>query len=207
MFQDLFMNALHVSIGQVASLLGVSTKTLRRWDKKGTLHADFRTPGNHRRYQKGRILNIFRKKNHALLQEKCAIYSRVSSSRQKTSGDLERQAMMVEAQAMTRRFKIYKKYSDVGSGLNDKRKGLMKLLRDASLGKFDIVMVSYKDRLARFGLNIIKEYLNSWNVRLEVIQLNVADDSPHAELITDLTAILYSFMGKLYRMRRTTPNQ
>ena len=95
----------------------------------------------------------------------------------------------------------------MGSGLNDSRKGLLKLLKEASLGKFDVVLVNYKDRLARFGLNIINEYLTSWNVRLEVIHPHVVDDSPHSELITDLTAILYSFMGKLYRMRRATPNQ
>ncbi|MHA1146582.1 MAG: hypothetical protein ACTSRW_17735, partial [Candidatus Helarchaeota archaeon] len=58
-------------------------------------------------------------------------------------------------------------------------------------------------RLARFGLQIIKEYLKSWNVRLEVVHPNIINNSPHAELITDLTSILYSFMGRLYRMRRT----
>lgn len=114
---------------------------------------------------------------------------------------------MIETLATSRGYTIYKNYSDVGSGLNDSRKGLLKLLKDASLGKFEVVLVSYKDRLARFGLNIIKKYLNSWNVRLEVIYPHVVDDTPHAELITDLTAILYSFMGKLYRMRRTTPDQ
>ena len=97
-------------------------------------------------------------------------------------------------------------YSDVGSGLNDKRKGLLKLLKDASLGKFEKVVVKYNDRLARFGLQVIKEYFQSWNVQLEVIHPNVVDNSPHADLITDLTAILYSFMGKLYRMRRDKIN-
>jgi len=66
--------------------------------------------------------------------------------------------------------------------------------------------VKYNDRLARFGLQVIKEYLQSWNVQLEVIHPNVVDNSPHADLITDLTAILYSFMGKLYRMRREKIN-
>lgn len=204
---SIHMNALFLSIGQVASMLGVSTKTLRRWDKKGMLNADFRTSGNHRRYEKGRILNLIRKKSQKKYRQQCVIYSRVSSSRQKKSGDLKRQESMIEARAISRGYKIYRKYSDVGSGLNDSRKGLLKLLKDASLGKFEVVMVNYKDRLARFGLNIIREYLNSWNVRLEVIHPHIVDDSPHAELITDLTSILYSFMGKLYRMRRTTPDQ
>ncbi|MHA1805630.1 MAG: recombinase family protein, partial [Promethearchaeota archaeon] len=100
-----------------------------------------------------------------------------------------------------------KAYSDVGSGLNDKRKGLLTLLRDATAGKFDVVLVSYKDRLARFGLQLIETFLNSWNVSLELILPHVVEDTPHGELITDLTAILYSFMGKLYRMRRGSPRK
>ena len=97
---------------------------------------------------------------------------------------------------------MVRSYSDVGSGLNDKRKGLIKMLKDVPKGGFDVIFANYNDRLARFGLQIIKEYLTSWGVELEIIHPIIVDDSPHAELITDLTAILYSFMGKLYRMRR-----
>ena len=68
---------------------------------------------------------------------------------------------------------------------------------------FDVVIVNYNDRLARFGLQVIKEYLKSWDVTLEVIHPTIIEASPHAELITDLTSILYSFMGKLYRLRRS----
>ena len=128
----------------------------------------------------------------------------MSSSRQKKSGDLKRQLTRLKSYCQKKGYSVYKSYSDVGSGLNDKRKGLLQLLKDASLGKFDVVVVNYNDRLARFGLQIVKEYLKSWNVRLEVIHPSMVDNSPHAELITDLTAILYSFMGKLYRMRRTS---
>ena len=118
------------------------------------------------------------------------------------SGDLKRQLNALKSYSRKRGHVIHKCYSDVGSGLNDKRRGLLKLLSDASLGKFEVVIVNYKDRLARFGLQIIKEYLKSWKVHLEVIHPNIVDDSPQAELIADLTAILYSFVGKLYRMRR-----
>jgi len=59
--------------------------------------------------------------------------------------------------------------------LNDKRRGLLKFLSDASLGKFEVVIVNYNDRLARFGLQIIKEYLKSRSVHLEVIHPNIVD--------------------------------
>jgi len=198
------MESFSLSIGQVASLLGVCTKTLRRWDSANTFTSDFRTQGNHRRYKKARILNILRMQAQTTKKMRSAIYGRVSSSRQKKSGDLKRQLNSLKRYCRTQGYSVYKSYSDVGSGLNDKRKGLLRLLKDASLGKVEVVVVNYNDRLARFGLQIIKEYLKSWNVQLEVIYPSIADNSPHAELITDLTAILYSFMGKLYRMRRTS---
>ncbi len=71
------MNALFLSIGQVASILSVSTKTLRLWDKKGMLNADFRTLGHHRRYAKGRILSFIGKKN----QENLVIHRHSNSAR------------------------------------------------------------------------------------------------------------------------------
>lgn len=145
---------------------------------------------------------MIRGRKHPSKKIRSALYGRVSSSRQKKSGDLKRQLSSLKNHAVEKGYAVYKSYSDVGSGLNDKRKGLLKLLKDASLGKFEVVLVNYNDRLARFGLQIIKEYLKSWNVKLEVIHPTVVDTSPHAELITDLTSILYSFMGKLYRMRR-----
>jgi len=196
------METFSISIGQVASLLGTCTKTLRRWDAANKFKADFRTPGNHRRYKKARILAIIRKRKMSPIKEKSALYGRVSSSRQKKSGDLKRQLAELKKHSVKKGYTVYKCYSDVGSGLNDKRKSLLKLLKDASLGRFNVVLVNYNDRLARFGLQVVKEYLKSWNMRLEVIHPNMVDNSPHAELITDLTAILYSFMGKLYRMRR-----
>lgn len=147
-------------------------------------------------------MNIIQKKEDKTSKLRSAVYGRVSSSRQVKSGDLKRQLNTLKSYSRKRGHVIRKCYSDVGSGLNDKRRGLLKLLSDASSGKFEVVVVNYKDRLARFGLQIIKEYLKSWNVHLEVVHPNIVDDSPQAELISDLTAILYSFMGKLYRMRR-----
>ncbi|MFX1258334.1 MAG: recombinase family protein [Promethearchaeota archaeon] len=115
---------------------------------------------------------------------------------------MQRQLALLRYYSREKGYKLIQSYCDVGSGLKDKRKGLMRMLRDASNGKFDILLVNYNDRLARFGLEIIKEYLHSWGVKVEIIHPTFVDDSPYAELITDLTTILYSFMGKLYRLRR-----
>ncbi len=75
-------------------------------------------------------------------------------------------------------------------------------MKDVARGKHDVVVVSYQDRLSRFGLTVIKEFLSSWGVGLDIMHPTIVDGMPHAELNTDLTANLYSFMGRLYRSRR-----
>ena len=200
-----------MTIGSVATLLGICTKTLRRWDNSGKLKPDFRTLGNHRRYKRKKILSLLKNHGTGISDGKCsnkikitrtAIYGRVSASRQKKSGDLARQLEAMKKYCASKNYQVLKCYSDVGSGLNDNRVGLLALLKAVSLGKYDMVVVNYNDRLARFGLRVIREFLSSWCVQLEVVNPTIVNNTPHAELITDLTSILYSFMGKLYRMRR-----
>jgi predicted site-specific integrase-resolvase len=196
-------------VGDVARLAGVCTKTIRRWDKNGRLKPSHRTAGNHRRYAKVEVLVFLRDggwdAGHTPIPSTrpgAAIYSKVSSSRQRQSGELARQEELVREHCKAKGYRVSGVYSDVGSGLNDNRKGLLKLLRDVTRGKHDIVVVNYQDRLSRFGLNVIKEHLAGWDVSLEVIHPTVVDGTPHAALITDLTAIPYSFMCPLYRSRR-----
>ncbi len=133
---------------------------------------------------------------------RAAIYSRVSSTRQSLDGELDRQQATIAAHCAAKDYRVTGTYRDVGSGLNDGRRGLLQLLKDVARGNHDVVAISYQDRLSRFGITVIKEFLASWDVGLEVMHPAVVDGTPHAELITDLTAILYSFMGRLYRARR-----
>jgi putative resolvase len=202
-----------LAIGAVASMLGVSTRTLRRWDKAGTMKPAFRTAGNHRRYDRHAVLDVIqhettgdgtpsRAGHEARVQPRAAIYSRVSSTRQSQDGELDRQQATIAAHCESRGYQVSGTYRDVGSGLNDGRHGLLQLLKDVARGKHDVVVVSYQDRLSRFGLTVIKEFLASWGVGLDIMYPTVVNGTPHAELITDLTAILYSFMGRLYRSRR-----
>lgn len=203
-------------IGAAAAALGVCPKTLRRWDAAGTFRPAYRTPGGHRRYDLRAVLNLARDRRdrgravHPRPYRgkragvpRAAIYARVSSSRQKRGGDLARQVEALEAHCAARGYRVSATYSDVGSGLNDARRGLLRLLRAAPAGRFDVVVATYSDRVARFGLRVVREFLASWGVALELVHPRAVDaESPHAELITDLTAILYSFMGKLYRAPR-----
>ena len=76
------------------------------------------------------------------------------------------------------------------------------MIKIASLGRCDLVLVSYSDRLARFGTNILKTCFSAFGVDLKFLGRKGAVVSKEAELVNDITAILYSYMGKLYRMRR-----
>lgn len=206
--------ARYLSIKAASHLLGVCPKTLRRWDKAGLLLPAFRTVGNHRRYDRHGLLQFQQSKLERLPSRilttpsvnsapRAAIYGRVSATRQHQTGDLGRQLAELTGYCHKKGYTLGQSYADVGSGLNDQRRGLLRLLRDVAVQKFDVLIVHYSDRLARFGIEIIRQYLASWAVHLEIIHPTVVESSPHAELITDLTAILYSFMGKLYRLRRT----
>ncbi len=178
------MEGLFCSIGHATRLIVVCTKTLRRWDAQGIFPSDFRTKGNHRRYKRSRILEYIRPHRRRDQNIRCAVYGRVSSLRQKKSGDLARQLTALEQHTQEKGYRLYKCYADVGSGLNDKRKGLLKLLRDAASGKFELPVVNYNDRLARLGLQIIREYLKSWNVQFKVLHPKIIEASPHAELMS-----------------------
>lgn len=124
----------------------------------------------------------------------------MSSHKQYKRGDLERQLEVLRAHARNNNREIYKVYKDIGSGLNTKRKGLWRLLRDAKKDKFSLVLVTYKDRLTRFGYNYLKQYLSEFNVQVKY--LNKLDEkSPESEMVEDLVAIIHSFSGRLYGLR------
>ncbi len=140
-----------LAIGAVAAMLGVCTKTLRRWDKTGTMPSAFRTPGNHRRYDRHVVLRFVAGKHgespeHAasLGHQRAAIYSRVSSTRQSLDGELDRQQATIAAHCEHEGYRVSGMYKDVGSGLNDGRHGLLQLLKDVARGKHDVVVVSYQ---------------------------------------------------------------
>lgn len=192
------------SIGIVAELLGVCIKTLRRWDKNNQIRC-VRTPGGHRRFPVKEIQRFLTgKKEHSKvktpLSNKCALYGRVSSHKQNKRGDLERQIDVMKAHVKDENMEIYRVYKDVGSGLNTKRKGMWRLLRDAKANKFSTIFVNYKDRLTRFGYIYLKNYLSEFGVKLACLN-KLSDKNPESEMVEDLVAIIHSFSGKLYGLR------
>ena len=204
-YNETMMNEKLYTAREACEILGVNIKTLQRWDREGIAFAT-RTPTNRRRFSQSeinRLLNLKGGNNlnmNSVEENAVAIYGRVSSHEQKAKGDLDRQIGSIM-------MKINGQYSnvltitDVGSGLNDKRKGLNSLMNLAKERKISKVYITYKDRLTRFGFNYLEMYFNSHNVEIAVLNDESEDKSPQQELIDDLMAIIASFSGKLYGLR------
>lgn len=125
-----------------------------------------------------------------------AIYARVSSSENKDN--LAAQVERLTQYAIAKGYQIISTYAEVGSGVNDKRPKLEKLLTDSNYSK---IIVEHKDRLTRVGFNYIETLLKNRGKEIEVVNLSTNDES---NLMEDLISIIYSFSARMYGLRRST---
>jgi putative resolvase len=139
-----------VGISEAAEALGVSVSTIRRWEAAGTLEAE-PTPGGHRRYDLAKLRpQEFRAAEAS--KRKTIAYARVSSHDQKA--DLERQKQVWELYC-ARQGWTFDVVADLGSGRNYHQKGLKRLLADVLDDQIGRLVISHKDRLLRFGAELV----------------------------------------------------
>ncbi|EHP68795.1 DNA-binding protein, excisionase family [Metallosphaera yellowstonensis MK1] len=170
---------------EVCQRLGISYATLREYVKKGYIKPVVLETGKWRFREEDveKLMGIVRKR-------KVVLYARVSSQKD----ELANQVKYLEEQV-----KEYDQViTDVGSGLNVKRRGFLKLLRMILNNEVSKVIIAYPDRLVRFGFEIVEEVCRAHNC--EIVALNKEDKTPEQELIEDLTSILVSFSEKLQGM-------
>lgn len=180
-------------------MLNVSKSTLQRWDNEGKLVA-LRTSGGHRRYKESEILSIIGDKSTEIKNDTVvATYARCSTSDQQARGDIERQSSRIFEYCAKRGYKVEHTIKDMGSGLNDKRKGFVKLCDLVVNKKIDKVVIEHKDRLTRFQYNLIEFFFKSYGVEIELIDKK--DYTPQEELVNDMMMLIASFSGKLYSLR------
>jgi predicted site-specific integrase-resolvase len=178
-------------IGQFSKLTGISISTLRMWDKKGILKPEFRTPHGERRYSEAQLQQILQKKSDA---PRINIgYARVSSKKQED--DLKRQIELLEL-FLAKQGKPFKIISDIGSGINYSKSGLKELLKLISLNQVDTIYILYKDRLLRFGFELIEEFAKLHNVKIEIIN-QTEDKTDEEELVEDILDMINAFSRKL----------
>lgn len=194
--------------GEVAKLMGVNPMTIITWDNQGKILFD-RTPSNKRIITRSNLIEFLKTMDLLVLEEvvrKDVVYARVSTTKQKLSGDLERQVDSVLKLVATKNPQDLQIISEVGSGLNDKRKQLIKLLNMVMNEEINRIFISYKDRLTRFGFNYIETICNNFNTQIVVISEEVINKSVQEELAEDLCSIIHSFSSELYSIRRNKLN-
>ncbi|MEM2183012.1 MAG: IS607 family transposase [Candidatus Bathyarchaeia archaeon] len=180
------------TLKEAKRLLGVTTRTIQRWDKEGKIRV-VRTVGGRRRVPESEIKRIL-----GLREERIVIgYARVSSSAQKD--DLERQKQLILTYAKEKGYGEVQVLSDVGSGLNENRKSFLRLLDMVFERRISKVIVAYEDRLTRFGIETLSRVFSVFGTEIEVI--NRGEKTPQEELVEDLITIVSHFAGKLYGMR------
>jgi putative resolvase len=183
----------YVSATAAAHRVGVSTRTLRRYTQEGRL-PDARSAGGRRIFRIG-DLDAITRKPHA---GRAVGYARVSSRRQQAEGDLDRQMARLRAHAG----EDLTVFTDVASGLSDRRAGLRKALGECMKPGVDRLIVEHPDRLARFGVGLIEHLLGGYGVTV-IYTGQPEDESAESELVRDMLAIVTSFAGRLYGQRST----
>lgn len=190
-----------LTLQEAKNILNVSKSTLQRWDNNGKLVA-LRTEGGHRRYKLSDIENILGIINNKEEDNKeiiVAAYARCSTPDQKAHGDIERQSMRLFEYCTKHNYKVEHVIKDMGSGLNDKRKGFTKLCNLVVNKKINKVIIEHKDRLTRFQYNLIEFFFNSYGVEIEL--LDKKEYTEQEELVNDMMMLIASFSGRLYSAR------
>ena len=183
-----------VNIGTAAKHFGVSQETLRRWEKSGKIIVE-RTLKGHRRFDLSKFSSVPSKQFDST--KNTLGYARVSSHDQKD--DLIRQAQVLE-NFCTANGWTHEIIQDLGSGLNFQKRGLKKLIQNICSRKIDRLVLTHKDRLLRFGSELIFSLCEEFGV--EVVIMNKSENTRFEDdLVQDVLEIITVFSARLYGAR------
>ncbi len=174
--------AIDMRLSEYAKKQGVCYMTAYRWFKAGRIPNAYTSPTG---------LVYVKDREDSGREEKTIVYCRVSSSQNK--GNLETQAQRVCAFCAAKGWQVNEVVKEVGSGLNDSRKALQRILSD---GKATRIVVEHKDRLTRFGFNYIKTLFKG-----EIVVINEATEDKE-DLMSDFIAVITSFCARVYGLKR-----
>ncbi len=186
-----------LSIGEAAKELGVSAKTLRRWADEGKIPCE-RSHGGQRRFQLSDIRRVAPRKIQPLEDRITINYARVSSHDQKA--DLQRQVQVLESYSGSHGWQ-FETIQDLGSGLNYKKKGLKKLLKRIMKGDVRRLVLTHKDRLLRFGAELVFTMCEEFETEVVIINKSTDDTTFENELVTDMLELITVFSARLYGSR------
>lgn len=179
-----------------AELLGVSVKTLQRWDRDGILKAN-RTQTDRRYYTYDQYLQFKGIQTENDIRD-TVIYARVSTRNQKD--DLQNQVEFLKQFCNAKGIIVNQCVEDFGSGLNYNRKKWNRLLDEVMANKIKTIVISNKDRFIRFGYDWFEKFCEKFNTKIIIV--NNETISPNEELVQDIISILHVFSCRLYGLRK-----
>ena len=179
-----------------AELLGVSVKTLQRWDRDGIWKAN-RTPTDRRYYTYDQYLQ-FKGIHTEKDRRDIVIYTRVSTRNQKD--DLQNQVDFLKQFCNAKGMIVNQCIEDFGSGLNYNRKKWNQLLDDVMGNRIKTIIITNQDRFIRFGYDWFEKFCEKFNTKIIIV--NNETLSPKEELVQDMIAILHVFSCRLYGLRK-----
>lgn len=184
------------SIGQFSKLIGKTNQTLRNWDKDGTLKPHHVSESGYRYYSQEQLNHFLGLKQEVQLNKKTIGYCRVSSNKQKD--DLERQIDNVKTYMYAKGYS-FEIISDIGSGVNYNKKGLNELIDMVTNSEVEKIVILYKDRLIRFGYELIENLCNKYGTTIEII--DNTEKTEEQELVEDMIEIVTVFSERLQGKR------
>ena len=183
------------SVAQFAKQVGVSVKTLQRWDREGRLKAK-RTLSGRRYYDEADLATALNLPQRPAIRRTVA-YCRVSRPAQRP--DLHNQRAALESYAASTSLVVDEWIMEIGGGLNFERKRFLRLVDAIIEGQVSRLLIAHEDRLARFGFALIKHLCETHHT--ELVVMNTETLSPEQELVQDLMSIVHSFSSRLYGLR------
>ena len=179
----------YYTINKFAKIIGVTPQTLRNWDRSGRLHPHHTSTNGYRYYSEEQLCAVT---GIQFVPRKVIGYCRVSSRKQKD--DLERQVenLRTYLYAQGNPFEII---TDIGSGIDYKKNGLQELIRRIEANQVEKVVVLYKDRLVRFGFELLETIATIHGCKIEIV--DTTRESEQQELVEDLVQIITVFSCNL----------
>ena len=186
----------YYSIGEFANRIGKTIQTLRNWDKKNILKPSHVTQGGTRYYSQEQLNHFLGLKSEKQINKKIIGYCRVSSHKQKD--DLERQIENVKTYMYAKGYQ-FEIITDIGSGINYNKKGLNQIIDMVTNSEVEKIVVLCKDRLIRFGYELIENLCNKFGTAIEII--DNTEKTEQQELVEDLVQIVTVFSCRLQGKR------
>jgi putative resolvase len=196
-------NEQYIGKKKALEILGISAMTLLKLEELNKIEV-IKTIGGHRKYNVNKYINDNKKESEPVIKDKKdktknekinICYVRVSTQCQKS--DLEHQK-----EYMKKKYPKYEIIEDIGSGINFNRKGFRKIIKLAIEGKINKLVVAYKDRLTRFGFELIEDLITEYSHGEVIIENEKEEKEPKEELVEDVLQILNVYTAKMNGLRK-----